>query len=322
MTLPSAVEISEEGPREGFQIEPGPIPTASKVELIDALSATGLRNIQIASFVSPRRVPGMVDADEVVARIDARPGIAYSAIWFNEAGLARALAFRDRLTLSGKIRAYASEAFLRKNLNRSPIDHEQITRRDIARFAEFGIPVTEASVIAAFGCNFQGGTTVADVLAQMEILHRLIEEYSLPIDSISLADTMAWATPFMIKQVVGAVQDRYPELDISLHLHDTRGMAIANAFAALEMGVAQFDAAVGGLGGCPFAAHKGAAGNICTEDLVFMCHEMGIETGIDLEALIQCAWLAERIVGHPLPGQVMRGGSLASLRRSMRASHA
>jgi hydroxymethylglutaryl-CoA lyase len=132
---------------------------------------------------------------------------------------------------------------------------------------------------------------------------------------------MAWATPAAIKRVVGAVRERFPELKINLHLHDTRGMGIANAYAGLEMGVTSFDAAVAGLGGCPFAAHAGAAGNVSSEDLVFMCEEMGIATGIDLEKLIEAARLAEDIVGHPLPGSVMKGGSLKRLRAAAAGVH-
>jgi hydroxymethylglutaryl-CoA lyase len=133
----------------------------------------------------------------------------------------------------------------------------------------------------------------------------------------SLADTMAWATPKSIRELVGKVRERYPDMTLSLHLHDTRGMGIANAYAGLEMGVAIFDSTVAGLGGCPFAAHKGAAGNVCTEDLVFMLDEMGIATGIDLDKLIAVAQLAEDIVGHPLPGSVKMGGSLSALREKM-----
>ena len=137
-----------------------------------------------------------------------------------------------------------------------------------------------------------------------------------------LADTMAWATPASIKRVVGAVQDKHPELSITLHLHDTRGMGIANAYAGLEMGVTSFDACVGGLGGCPFAGNPGAAGNVCTEDLVFMLNEMGIETGIDLDKLIECAQLAEEIVGHPLPGRVKLGRNLDRIRDRVRQAQA
>jgi hydroxymethylglutaryl-CoA lyase len=141
------------------------------------------------------------------------------------------------------------------------------------------------------------------------------------LEYVSLADTMAWATPLSIQRVVGAVRSKYPDLKLSLHLHDTRGMGIANAYAGLTMGVDTYDAAVAGLGGCPFAAHKGAAGNVCTEDLVFMCDEMGIETGIDLDALLAAAIVAEDVVGHPLPGSVKSGGTLKAMREKLRAQH-
>lgn len=319
MSLPKSVIISEEGPREGFQFEKGFIATAAKIELIDALSRTGLKHIQCVSFVSPNRVPGMADADEVVRGITVKPGIDYSAIWFNEAGLQRVLALRGRLSLAGKLRSYASDAFLKRNLNRTQQEHRQHTLSEIARYKHLAVPVSEASVTAAFGCNFSGDVPLEKVLSEIAAMKALIQEHQLPIDTLSLADTMAWATPPSIKRVVGAVQDRFPEFSISLHLHDTRGTAIANACSALEMGVCRFDTAIGGLGGCPFATHAGAAGNICTEDLVFMCQEMGIDTGIDLEALIDCGMLAEKVVGHPLPGSVKQGGSLGALRRRLAA---
>jgi hydroxymethylglutaryl-CoA lyase len=144
----------------------------------------------------------------------------------------------------------------------------------------------------------------------------------LKIKTLSLADTMAWATPATIKRLVGAVRQRWPDVELSLHLHDTRGMGIANAYAGLEMGVASYDAAVAGLGGCPFAAHKSAAGNVCTEDLVFMCDEMGIPTGVDLGRLVESAMLAEDIVGHPLLGSVKGGGTLQRLRAQIREARA
>jgi hydroxymethylglutaryl-CoA lyase len=151
-------------------------------------------------------------------------------------------------------------------------------------------------------------------------LFDIAAERGQSVGTIFLADTMAWATPISIKRMVGDVRERWPDKTIALHLHDTRGMGIANAMAGLEMGVTHYDAAVGGLGGCPFAAHKGAAGNLCTEDFVFLCEELGIETGVDLEALIESARLAEDIVGHPLPGSVKTGGSLKALRRKLQAA--
>ncbi|HUC63822.1 MAG TPA: hydroxymethylglutaryl-CoA lyase [Stellaceae bacterium] len=312
--LPRRVDIHEEGPREGFQIEPGPITTERKVALIDALSATGLKRIQIASFVNPKRVPGWADAEAVVTGIHPRDGIRYSALWLNEKGLERAVALKDRLSLRGTISLCASEPFIRRNQNRDLAENVRVQHAQIEIFKANGIPVESISMMAAFGCNFAGDIPVSTVTATVAQGFEIAAAHDLTIKSLSLADTMAWATPLSIKRVVGAVRERWPELRVNLHLHDTRGLGVANAYAGLEMGVSSFDSSVAGLGGCPFAGHKGAAGNVCTEDLVFMCEEMGITTGIDIEALIAAARLAEEIVGHPLPGSVMRGGTLAKYR--------
>lgn len=311
--LPKSVKISEEGPREGFQIEKGPIPTARKIELIEALSETGLDHIQVVSFVNPKRVPGMADAEDVVRGFTPRPGVDYTALWLNEKGLERARA-HEKLTLEGRITIYASEKFSTKNNNRDTAQEFEYARRVLESYIEHGIPVERGSVASAFGCNYQGDIPVSAIVDIVRGIVELAGEYGVELKELSFADTMAWATPLQIKRLLGAIRDRYPDMGLSLHLHDTRGMGIANAYAGLEMGVAMFDACVAGLGGCPFAAHKGAAGNVCTEDLVFMCQEMGIETGIDLDGMIECAQLAEDIVGHPLPGAVKMGGNLAKLR--------
>ena len=313
--LPRRVDIHEEGPREGFQIEPGPISTGRKIELIDALSETGLARIQIASFVNPKRVPGWADADSVVDGIHPRPGVRYTALWLNEKGVERAVAHKDRLSLRGTISMCASEPFSKRNQNRDLAENARVQHAQIEIFKANGIPVESVSMMAAFGCNFAGDIPVETVTATAAQGLEIAAAHDLAIKSLSLADTMAWATPASIKRVVGAVRERWPALRINLHLHDTRGLGLANAYAGLEMGVASFDASVAGLGGCPFAGHKGAAGNVCTEDLAFMCEEMGIATGIDIEKLIAAAQLAEEIVGHPLPGSVMRGGTLGKYRK-------
>lgn len=314
--FPKSITIHEEGPREGFQIEGGPISTQSKIEFIDALSETGLRHIQVASFVNPKKVPGMADADDVVRGFRPRPGVAYTGLWLNEKGLERARA-SGKLKVEGKISIYASEKFSMRNNNRTTAQEFEYARRVLDQYKEHAIPVERGSVASAFGCNFQGDISTSTVLDIVRRIVGIAEENAIVLKELSLADTMAWATPLSIKRTVGAIRDRYPSMRINLHLHDTRGMGIANAYAALEMGVDMFDACVAGLGGCPFAGHKGAAGNVCSEDLAFMCEEMGIVTGIDLEKLIECARLAEEIVGHPLPGSVMRGGSLKRLRSAV-----
>lgn len=315
--LPKSVRINEEGPREGFQFEKGPISTARKIELIDSLSKTGLKQIQTVSFVPPKNVPGMADADEVVNGFTRAPGVRYTGLWLNDKGLQRALA-SGKLDVTGTLSLTASEKFLLRNQKRTLQDNIQAQHAIVKMYQEHKVPVERAGLMAAFGCNFEGDIPIPHILDMIRQMLDIGAQYQLDIKVVSLADTMAWATPLSIKRVVGAVRDKYPQLQISLHLHDTRGMGIANAYAGMEMGVAIYDAAVAGLGGCPFAAHSGAAGNVCTEDLVFMCDEMGIDTGIDLEKLIESALLAEEIVGHPLPGCVMKGGTLARLRQKIR----
>ena len=318
--LPRAVRITEEGPREGFQIAATPVPTPDKIALIDALSATGAPRIQVASFVSPKRVPGWADADAVVAGFAPRPGVAYTALWFNAQGLERALAFEGRLTLYGSVTVAASEAFSLKNLNRDRAGQIAAQRETIAAHQAAGVPVTRVSVQAAFGCNFSGDVAPARAVAAVAEAMALAEETGCTIEKISLADTMGWANPMLIERVVGEVRSRWPAQAVSLHLHDTRGLGIANAMAGLRLGVADFDAAVGGAGGCPFAGHAGAPGNIATEELVLLCEEMGIATGINLDALIAAGHLAERVLGRTLPSALLRGGSLAGFRAKARAA--
>ncbi len=320
MDVPRRVHIVEEGPREGFQIEKGPIETARKIELIDALSRTGLDHIQIVSFVNPKRVPGMADAEQVVAGIHPVDGVRYTGLWLNDQGFERARA-TGRLDIKGSITLGASTSFLKRNQNRTIEEQIESQRAMMTRYRALGVPVLRGGMMAAFGCNFEGDIPTRRVVSLFGTILDIANEHGIELQYVSLADTMAWATPLKIKQTIGAIRDKYPDQPISLHLHDTRGQGIANAWAGLEMGVAHFDAAVGGLGGCPFAGHAGAAGNVCTEDLVFMCHEMGIETGIDLEALVECAQLAEDIVGHPLPGSVKTGGTLDRLRHNALAGH-
>ena len=317
--LPSEVAIAEEGPREGFQIEPATISSQDKVRLIDALSETGLRQIQVASFVNAKVVPGWADAETVVAGFVRRPDVRYTALWFNEPGLRRALAFSDRLTLTGTVSLSASEAFCVRNLRRDAQGQLKAMRMHVAVQREAGLPVDRLVVMAAFGCNYAGDIAPERVVATIEDGLRLLADANGPSRpcaqrALTLADTMGWATPVHVARVVGAVRERWPDLTISLHLHDTRGLGIANAYEGLRLGVTRFDAAVGGLGGCPFAGQPGAPGNIATEEFALLCEELGIRTGINLDALIEAARFAESIVGRALPSAVARSGSLGKFR--------
>jgi hydroxymethylglutaryl-CoA lyase len=315
--LPSSISIHEVGPREGFQFEQGPIPTERKIELVDALSETGLRRIQVTSFVSPKWVPQMADAEEITARFKKAPGVQYDALFLNDRGLERAAA-SGTYVFEGYLGLVASDVFCRRNTNKTVEETIAALPSRIALYDRFGIPTRGVSIMAAFGCNYQGDVAPGEVLRLIQVGVDVAAAHGRRIESIRLSDTMGWANPLQMKRTVAAVRDRWPGAAVSLHLHDTRGTAMANAFAALELGVTDFDASVGGLGGCPFAKHKGSAGNIVTEDLVFMCEEMGIATGVDLERLIVCAALAEAIVGHPLPSKLLRGGSLNAIRAAAR----
>ncbi len=317
--LPVRVRIQEEGPREGFQYEKGAIPTRRKIELIDRLAQTGLDHIQIVSFVNPKLVPGMADAEDVVRGITPRPDVAYTALWLNDVGFKRALAVGS-LAIEGSITLAASAAFLKRNQNRTLQEQLAAQHAIVRLYKQHGVAIGRGSIMAAFGCNFEGDIPIARVVDLVQQQRDIASEHGVTLQYILLADTMAWATPLAIKRMLGVLRAKFPAVEFALHLHDTRGMGIANAFAGLEMGVTRYDSSVAGLGGCPFAGHKGAAGNVCTEDLVFMCHEMGIETGIDLDALIDCAQLAEDIVGHSLPGSVMRGGNLQTLRNATKSA--
>lgn len=317
--LPSAIEIHEEGPREGFQFEKTIFPLAERVALVDALSRTGLKQIQVASFVSAKRVPQMADAAEFFAAIEKVPGVAHTALWLNEQGFRRA-ACAMNVDLKGVLLLYASDAFALQN---NGCNAEMMRKQQdawISLYDDAGVEVHAVYIMTAFGCNLQGDVPVKAVTDNVRWVLERFGKSGRPLPAIYLADTVGWAVPTEVERRVGAIRDLAPDARIGLHLHDTRGAGPASFYAALRMGVELFDSSVAGLGGCPFAGHShgAAAGNICTEDIVFMAHEMGIKTGIDLEALIEAALLAERIIGRPLGGRIMHSGSLQRFRGAAR----
>ncbi|MGX9964046.1 hydroxymethylglutaryl-CoA lyase [Roseomonas sp. F4] len=312
---PKRVEFREEGPREGFQIEKTIFPLAERVKLVEVLAETGLHHIQVASFVSPKHVPQMADSAEFFAAIRKKPGVHYAGLWLNEQGFERARA-TGNVDLSGKISLYASDAFAQRNNRCSAAEMAERQKGWLDLYASAGVKPEYAIIMAAFGCNYEGDIPPERVVALARYAHDICAERGEKLPQIFLADTMGWGNPDQTRRLIGMVRDALPDTRIGLHLHDTRGLGTANVMAALEMGVDLFDSSVAGLGGCPFAAHgdAGAAGNVCTEDLVFLCHELGIETGIDLEALVECARMAERLIGRRLNGRVMHAGSLAKYR--------
>lgn len=314
--LPRQIEIHEEGPREGFQFEKKAYPLADRVRLVEMLAETGLQQIQVASFVSKTKVPQMADSEDWFAAIRRKPGVLYTGLWLNESGFARAQAATG-VDMKANLYFYTSDPFSQHNNGRNATEMLEGQRRWISMYRDAGLPIHSAYLMTAFGCNLEGEITPEKTLSWVHRIMAMCREEGVTLPCLYLADTVGWAVPGRLTRLVGMVREAYPELRIGLHLHDTRGSGLANVYAAMTMGIDLFDASVAGLGGCPFAGHSSAsAGNVCTEDIVFMAEEMGIRTGIDLDALIEAAGEAERIIGHPLAGRIMHAGSLNKFRRA------
>jgi hydroxymethylglutaryl-CoA lyase len=302
------VAIFEEGPREGFQSEPPGIATSQKIRLIEALAGTGLTEINCCSFVDAARVPQMADAEAIMAGVHRVPGVRYAGLWLNLKGFERARACG--VDLKAALVASASETFGLRNNNKTRPQLIETQRALGLAYRDAGIDAVAGYVFTAFGCNFEGPTPVSHVVRSVRDLVTLAGECGLTFETMVLCDTIGAASPDGVARAVGAVREQWPDLDVALHLHDTRGMGMANALVGLQMGIRRFDASVAGLGGCPFAGNTAAAGNICTEDLVYLCHEQGYETGVNLPKLVACGLMAEDIVGRKLPGKLKEVRSL------------
>jgi len=313
--LPSSVVFHDHGPREGFQIENRRFPLARRVALIEAIAAAGVPRIQCASFVKPELVPNMADAAELFAVLNKRPDIRYTALALNPWGFEQALKV-PQVDHYGSVVLYASNGFCLSNNNCTKEQARTRLQQWTELYDKHDVALEQVYVLSAFGCNFEGEVPIEDVMVEVRHTVELCRDQGRPLPRIDLDDSMGWADPHAIRRRIVALREAYPELEIGLHLHDSRGLGLACTFAALEMGVRHFDSSIGGLGGCPFARLKNniTAGNICTEDAVHLCHELGIETGIDLDALIEAAELAQDIVGPPLMGRIMHSGSLAEYR--------
>lgn len=290
------IEINEVSPRDGFQIEPQFIPTEDKVTYINQLLKIGFARIEVTSFTSPKAIPALRDAQEVIHKLDRNKKTKLTALVPNEKGAERALLCDlDEINLVMS----ASDAHGMANLHMT-------AEQSLQRFKNIvvltkGSPVfINASLSTAFGCPFSGKVP-------LQRIYKLIDSImALGITGITLCDTTGMANPKQVTEMSNEVLAAYPNMEVTMHFHNTRGMGLVNAFAAWQTGIKRFDASLGGLGGCPFA--PGATGNVCTEDLVHMFYEMGIDTGVDLDALIPLAKYLEKLVGHDVPGQVMKAG--------------
>jgi hydroxymethylglutaryl-CoA lyase len=301
--LPSRVQIVEVGPRDGLQNEPATIPVAEKIAFVNRLADAGHRVIEVGAFVSPKWVPQMAGTTEVFAGLERRPGVRYTAIVPNLLGLERA---QQAGVEEVAIFPAASETFSRRNLNQG-IEDTLTSSHAVCDRARAAGQRVRGYLSTCFGCPFEGSVsadTVSDLTA------RLID---MGVYEVALSDTIGVAHPGQVHDVIGAVTRRTPVSRLALHLHDTRGTALVNVYAGLEAGVTTFDSAAGGLGGCPYA--PGAAGNLATEDLVYMLDGLGIVTGVRLDGIIDASRAMEPQVGHPLPSRVFRAAQATHVSR-------
>ena len=296
--LPDRVRIREVGPRDGFQNEPEVIPTADKVRLIGMLAASGLERLEVTSFVRPDVIPQLADAEDVLMAIEREPGVAYSVLVPNERGLERALAHRDRFD-EVNLFLSASETHNRRNVNRSIAESLERLEATIA-LARAEDLRCEGVISVAFGCPYEGEVPADRVLA---IAERLA---GAGCEEIAFGDTTGMTNPRRAGELLARARQRLEGIEVTAHFHNTRGQGLANILAALEVGVSSFESAFGELGGCPVP--PGSTGNVSTEDLVSMLHEMGVETGIDLERLVAASRAAQELLGRPLGAHVLRAG--------------
>jgi len=299
--MATRITVYEVGPRDGLQNEARVVPTDGKLALIAALVDAGISRIEATSFVSPRWIPALADSADLVARLPPHPGVQYVALVPNGRGLEHLLEARGRATPPAPVDAAvflsASETHNRKNVNKTIDETFRAFDEVIGPALSAGLRV-RGYVSTAWGCPYEGRV---DPRRVAEIAERLL---ALGCWQVSLGDTIGVGTPNQTREIVGLLGQRARPGSIALHMHDTRGVALANVLAGLDSGITTFDASVGGLGGCPYA--PGASGNLATEDLVYMLHGMGFETGVDLARLVAAAELAQKLVGRPLPGKALQ----------------
>jgi hydroxymethylglutaryl-CoA lyase len=316
MTTYPKVILTEEGMRDGMQIERADIPVKDKIRLLNALSQTGLKEIAVGSFVNPRWVPQMACIDELVQGFDPKPGVTYVATALNERGRERIRQYvpplsekQDRFQTT----VYMCDVFAQRNINRTQAQQIERWPKIVADAKEKKVNEAGIGLSATWGSNWTGDVSDEQRMTMLERQYRLWEEAGIAVTRISLSDPMGWNIPDQVERQLIAIKKRWPTIkSFNLHLHNTRGMAIASSYVAIKSLTAddslRLQTAIGGMGGCPFCGNGRAAGLAPTEDMVFMLEEMGIDTGVDLPKLIEAVWLAEKIVGHPLWGHVSKAG--------------
>jgi len=307
---------TEEGMRDGLQIEDRTIPVADKIRLLDALSETGLTEIAVGSFVSPKWTPQMACMDELVRGFHPKPGVRYTYTALNDKGIERARAFTP--PLSERVREYSTkysmcDVFAQRNTNRTQAQEVASWPKQIEKTIERGMKDGGVSISTAWGSNWTGEFTLEQRMQVIERMVRLWDAAGIPVKRINFSDAMSWTMPHQVERQLAALKERWPSItDFNLHLHNGRGTALASIYAALRVldgkDTLRVQSSIGGMAGCPYCGNGRAAMMIATEDLMHMLEEMGIPTGVDLYKLVEVVWLAEEIVGHPLYGFVSKAG--------------
>ena len=310
------VLLTEEGMRDGLQIESADIPVEGKIRLLDMLSETGLKEIAVGSFVSPRWVPQMACIDELVKRFHPKPGVSYTATALNDIGRERLRQYippLNDLKYQAQTAVYMCDVFAQRNINRTIAQQMARWPKVIEEAKAKGAKEAGISVSAAWGSNWTGEVSQEDRMKMLDKQHQLWDEAKIPVTKIGISDPMGWNMPDQVERQLQAIKNRWPKIkNFNLHLHNTRGMALTSSYAAMRTldasDTLRLQPAIGGMGGCPFCGNGRSAGLAPTEDLIHMMEGMGVHTGVDLEKLVEAVWYAEELVGHPLWGHVSKGG--------------
>ena len=312
--IPKRVNIFDDTMREGLQIESPDIPVSEKLRLLDAISEMGAKTVTIGSFAHPKWTPSMACIDEIADQFEPKPGITYTAAVFNKRGFDRADGYFPKINVREKkfgTHVELCDTFARRNYNRTQAEQIAALENTVQSAADAGAEYGSVALGNPFGSNFEGSFSLETRMNLLDLMVSKWHEVGIPVQRVSFLDAMGWNMPHTVKETLTEVKDKYPEVKTyHMHLHNTRGVTIASYYEALLLGATEFDTSLGGMGGCPYCGNGRSAGHVPTEDFVHMCHQMGIETGYDLDKVIEAAIIAEEVVGHSLWGHVSKSGPL------------
>ena len=315
--IPKRVNIFDDTMREGLQIESPDIPVSEKLRLLDAISEMGAKTVTIGSFAHPKWTPSMACIDEIADQFEPKPGITYTAAVFNKRGFDRADGYFPKINVREKrfgTHVELCDTFARRNYNRTQAEQIAALENTVRSAADAGAEYGSVALGNPFGSNFEGSFSLEKRMKLLDLMISKWSEVGIPVQRVSFLDAMGWNMPHTVKETLMEIKDKYPEVETyHMHLHNTRGVTIASYYEALLLGATEFDTSLGGMGGCPYCGNGRSAGHVPTEDFVHMCHQMGIETGYDLDKVIEAAVIAEEVVGHSLWGHVSKSGPLPDL---------